>query len=119
MSRIWERRSKAAGRLTRRLARYRSSALRVLADLTEVDPDAGLVADDLGVVPRRDRGGLARPDLLLGAVVHVDLHPSGEAVAQMRYLARVGAGDRLEVDGPLPARLENSPRHGSSGEHDY
>jgi hypothetical protein len=37
--------------------------LRVLADLPEVHPDARLVAYDLRVVARGDRGGLARPDL--------------------------------------------------------
>src|SRR4051812_47096998 len=83
----------------------RTSALGVLPDLAEVDPDARLVADNLGVVAGRDRGGLAGCDLLLGSVVHRHLHAARHAVAEMVDLARVRAGDRLQVRGPLPARL--------------
>src|SRR5690242_2431118 len=58
-------------------------ALGVLLDLSEVDQHAGLIADHLGVVARRDRHDLARRDLLLGAVVHRDAHPAAEAVSEV------------------------------------
>jgi hypothetical protein len=40
----------------------------VLADLAEVYPDTGLVADDLGVMARRDRRNLARANLSFAPV---------------------------------------------------
>src|SRR5215204_3987646 len=84
------------------------SALRVVAELAEVDEDARLVADDLRVVPGRDRHDVAGPAFALGAVVHDHLHPPGHAVAEVGDLARVGPGDRLDVLGPPPARLEGA-----------
>jgi hypothetical protein len=58
-------------------------ALGVLAELAEVERDARLVADDLRVVTRRRREDIARADLRLSAVVHDDLHPARDHVAEM------------------------------------
>ena len=57
--------------------------------------------------------------LALAAVVHEDAHPSGQAVAQVRDLAGVRAGDRLDVLRPAPAGLERSATdHPASDIHD-
>src|SRR5215207_1032712 len=85
-----------------------ASALRVLRVAAEVDGDAGLVADRPGVVPRSDRRDVTGPDVGLGAVAHRDVHPAGDDVHQVRRLAAVGAGDRLDVVRPSPARLERA-----------
>src|SRR5262245_46993596 len=82
--------------------------LRVFADLPEIKEHTVLVADDLCVVPGRDRGHLAGRELLLAAVVHVDAHPPLDAVPEVRHLARVRARDRLDVGRPTPARLEGA-----------
>src|SRR5215213_1049499 len=95
-----------------------STPLGVLADLAEIDPDAWLVADSFGVVAGRNRGGLAWPDLRLGAVVHVDPHASRDAVPEMGHLARVRLGDGLEVCRPLPTGLEHASRDRLAGEVD-
>ena len=39
-------------------------------------------------------------------VVHDDLHTPGDEVAHVRRLAAIGAGDGLDVLGPLPAGVE-------------
>src|SRR5436190_21348829 len=93
--------------------------LRVLADLAEVQPDTRLVADNLGVVAWRDRRCLAGTDLALAAVVHHDLHPARDAVAEVRDLARVGACDRLQVGRPLPSRLEHAAHHRMPAQLEY
>src|SRR5204862_3704073 len=87
--------------------------------LPEVDPYARLVTDDLGVVARWNRRDLAGADLVLGAVVHHDAHPPGDAVAEVRYLAGVGSGDRLEVRRPLPPGFEDAARHGMARDDGY
>src|SRR6185437_17035759 len=45
----------------------------------------------------------------LGAVIHPDGETTTEVVLEMWRLAAVGTGDRLDVVGPLPARLEGQP----------
>src|SRR4249919_2731388 len=90
------------------LPRASLAPLRVVPDLAEVDEDACLLADGPGVVPGRDRDGVAGADLALGSVVHDDVHPAGEHVAEMRGLAAVRLGERLDVLGPAPAWLEGA-----------
>src|SRR4029453_11585458 len=48
---------------------------------------------------------LTRPDLDFLAVVHADDHPPTDHVAVVIGLARIRAGDRLDMLRPLPARL--------------
>src|SRR5205823_3326449 len=86
----------------------------VVRDVSEVDEDAGVVADNLRIVSRRDVDEFAGTDLSLASVVHHDLHPARDAVAEVMGLTRVGAGDRLDVLGPLPARLEDAAEDDSS-----
>src|SRR5213076_1582197 len=61
---------------------------------------------DLGVVAAWDGHHVAGANLELRAIIHVDLHSPRDDVAEVRHLARVGPGDRLDVLGPLPAGLE-------------
>src|SRR5262249_23045743 len=89
--------------------------LRVFADLAEVEEHTVLVADDFRVMPRRDRDDLAGRELLFAAVVPVDAHAALHAVPEMRYLARVGACDRLDVGRPAPTGLERATLNGPAG----
>src|SRR5205823_14829104 len=52
------------------------------------------------------------------AVVHDDFHAAGDEGAHVGGLAAVGAGDGLDVFGPLPAGLEGGPSDGSAFEVD-
>src|SRR5918998_5492766 len=90
-------------------------ALRVLADLSKVDQDARLITDDLGVMTPRDSHDVAGADLGLAAVVHVDLHPAREAVAEVRDLARVGLRYRLHVFRPSPTGPKGAAADGVTG----
>jgi hypothetical protein len=54
----------------------------------------------------RDRENVTRVDVEVGPVVHVNGHPSRDAVAEVRDLARVRLRNRLDVLGPLPAWLD-------------
>src|SRR5918999_1036819 len=83
--------------------------LGVALEAAEVEEDAGLVADDLSVVTRRDGDHVAGPRFALGAVVHDNAHATREHVAEMRRLARVGPRDWIDVLGPPPAGLELDP----------
>jgi len=67
------------------------------------------IADHPGVVPRRQRSHLARGGVELGAVGRADPQCSGDVVLEVRCLAQFGAGHRLDVLGPSPARLEGQP----------
>jgi hypothetical protein len=58
-------------------------------------------------VAGRDRRDVAGPQLDLGAVVHDHPHPARDDVEEVRELARIGAGDRLDVIAPAPAGLEH------------
>src|SRR4051794_20468372 len=81
-------------------------ALREALRAGDVDADVGLIALDPGVVARWDLECVARADVQLGAVVHDDVHPARDAVAEMMRLATVGAGKRLHRLRPFPAGLE-------------
>src|SRR5205823_4893338 len=94
-------------------------ALRVVAELAEVEEHAGLVAHDLGVVPRRDRDGIAGSTLALGAVVHEHLHAARHAVSEVRDLAGVRPSDRLDVVRPAPAGLEGAAPNGVTAELEH
>ncbi len=59
------------------------ASLRVIPELAEVEHHTRLVANDLGIVPRRDRCHIARPYFGLSPIVHEDLHPARDAVAEV------------------------------------
>src|ERR1700733_9816815 len=86
-----------------------SGLLGVVAGAVPVDDDNGLLADDPGVVAAGQRGDVAGTGDEFGAVVHADGEPSADVVLEVRCLAAVGLGDRLDVVGPAPARLEDEP----------
>ena len=83
-------------------------ALRILAELAEVESDARFISDDLSIVAGMECIDIARADLSLGAVVGIDLHSPGNDVAQMGDLARLRASDGLDIVAPLPAGLEEA-----------
>src|ERR671936_1517050 len=87
----------------------RSAVLRVVTGAVPVDDHNRLVSDDPGVVAARQRGDLAGAGDELGAVVHTDRELAGDVVLEVRRLAAVRSGDRLDVVGPAPARLEGVP----------
>src|SRR5262249_5240043 len=81
----------------------------------ELEADERLVPDDPRVVAGLDDVGLARRDLVLGAVVMRDVHRAGLGEAHMPYLAALGADDRLDALRPRPAGLEgHSGRPGAA-----
>ena len=93
-------------------------SLRVVRGAPPVDDDDRLVADDPGVVPGRQRGHLPRHRVELVAVVGADPQRAGQVVLEVRRLAPVGAGDRLDVDGPAPTRLKGEPADLGPGDPD-
>src|SRR5919109_475016 len=97
---------------------FRLLPLRVLSELAEVECHTWLVSDDFSVMAWRDREDVAGTGLALRPVIHVHLHATGDDVAEVRYLAGVGAGDRLDVRRPTPARLECGAPDGPAGELD-
>jgi hypothetical protein len=62
-------------------------------------------------VIRRDLEKLLRADLQLGAVAVLDAHAARDREAHVVEVAIVGAGDRLDVRRPAPARLEDGIAH--------
>src|SRR5271165_4374040 len=76
------------------------SALGVVA---RADP----VADDPGVMSARKRCDVARAGDELRAVVRPDRETSGHVILEVRRLAALGLGDRLDVVRPAPARFED------------
>src|SRR6266540_3282288 len=96
---------RAPGRRGRRSA----TRLRVLGATGEIDCHIGLVADHPTVVARRDPDHVARSNVELLTIVHLDVQPAGDAVAEVVYLAAVTADDRLYALRPTPARLEGGP----------
>src|SRR5579875_1755585 len=73
--------------------------LRVVGEAGEIDEDAGVVADDPGVVSGRYPHRIPRSELDLLPVVGEDRHAPGDAIAQVRRLARFRPCDRLLTDG--------------------
>src|SRR4051794_18873918 len=86
-----------------------SVALGVVAGAEPVHDDRRLVAHDPGVVAAGQRGDVAGPGDELGAVVHADGQPAADVVLEVRCLAARRVGQRLDVVGPAPARLEHEP----------
>src|ERR1700694_3289376 len=82
------------------------SGLRVVARAVPVDQHNPFVTDDPGVVSRGQRGDIAWPRLEFGAVGHADVEHTGGVILEVRGLAQLGAGDRLDVLRPAPARLQ-------------
>jgi hypothetical protein len=74
----------------------------------DVHLDTRLVPTNPGVVAWWDHHDVVGTDVLFGAIVHPDAHPTGDAVGQVRRLTALGFSDRLHVLGPAPARLERS-----------
>jgi len=56
-------------------------------------------------VPRRDLEDVARPDLELGSVAHLDSYSTSEGDPEVMELARVRSRNRLDVHRPSPPRL--------------
>jgi hypothetical protein len=83
--------------------------------VSEVEEYAGLVTHHLGVMTGRDRHHLTGPQLLLGAVAHVDAHAALLDVAEVGDLAELRLGNRLYVDRPAPTRLKVATRDRSAG----
>ncbi|WOX26242.1 MFS transporter [Streptomyces solicathayae] len=90
-----------------------SVGLGVGADAAPVDGHARLVAEDPGVVSRLDVEEGAGGQLGGRAVVEDHLHAAADDVTDVMGHAALGADDRLDVLGPLPARLEDGPPHRS------
>src|SRR5882724_3397481 len=95
-----------------------SDAFGVVRHSLPVDDNAGLVTDDPGVVSRRADHEVSRSEPGFFAAVHDDLHAPGEEVPHVGRLAAGGAGDGLDVLGPLPPRLEGRPSDGTALEVD-
>src|SRR3954471_13593762 len=85
------------------------SALRVVGGAPPVDDDDGFVTDDPGVVPGGEGGDLAGDGVELPAVAAADPQGPGDVVLEVRGLAPPGAGDRSDVLGPAPPRLQGQP----------
>src|SRR4030042_1772246 len=90
--------------------------LRVGAHALPVHHDDGLVPDHPGVVSRRQVRDLPGPRLELGTVPHEDVHTSRDLVLEVRRLAPLRAGDRLDVRRPLPARLQRGATEGPAAD---
>src|SRR3954462_3274979 len=86
-----------------------SVALGVVAGAEPVHDDRRLVAHDPGVVAAGQRGDVAWLGDELGPVVHADRQPAADVILEVRCLAARRVGDRLDVIGPAPARLEHEP----------
>jgi hypothetical protein len=52
----------------------------------------------------------------LGAVVHLDREPPGQVVLEVRRLAAVRLGERLDVLRPSPSGLEDEASDGASAD---
>src|SRR5216684_1428491 len=78
------------------------SAAGVVAGPVPVDHDDRLVPHHPGVVPLGQRGDVSRPGVELHAVGHHDVQRALHVVLEMRRLAQVGAGERLDVLRPAP-----------------
>ena len=63
-----------------------------------------LVADHPGVVPLGHRHRVAGATLEAAAIGHLDAEGAGNLVLEVRRLAQVGAGERLDVARPAPTR---------------
>ena len=95
-----------------------SSRLCVLRYPCKVDHHTSLVADDPGVVTRRHIECITRAVLDLGTVVHLHDHAPFKDIAGVRGLARGRSSDRLNVFGPTPSGLEDTPTNGAIADCD-
>ena len=69
------------------------------------------VADDPGVVPRRDLVDRLRVDVQVLPVVRHDVHEPGDRVPEVVQLAGRGAGDIRHVRGPSPTGFIGRTTH--------
>src|SRR3954452_20630188 len=100
--------------MSRLLPRVVLSRLRL-----EFQADERRVADDPGVVTGLDDVHAPGAEVGLGAVLVGHVQRSGLDDADVPRLAAVGAGNRLDALGPLPARLERQAGSGRAAEpHD-
>src|SRR5918998_1899835 len=95
-------------RLSIMLAVYRLLLLfgELLNIARKVDPNKSLVSDDRSIVPRANHVHVPSPYLLLGAVVHINVHSPRNHVPRVLNLATIRPCERLDAFGPLPARLK-------------
>ena len=84
----------------------------------DVDDDHGFIADNPGVVTGWDVDGFAGADVAFGAIVHPEVHGSGELDSEMGGLAARGTGDGFDVGGPAPSGLEGCAAEGDAANGD-
>src|SRR5581483_2627122 len=78
-----------------------------------VDRNQSLVADDVGIVARRDFHAAPRPRFELGAILEDDVQTARELVLEMGVAAPVGARSGLDALRPAPARLQRELADGA------
>src|SRR5215216_3536806 len=114
---------RAGGRAARQIPRSRVSTsllpLRVVGEALPVDDDARVVPDYPCVMSGRDHREVAGTKLGLLTVIHDHLHPAGDVVTDVRGLATLGLGDRLDVLRPLPSGVERPPTDGPRVQVDH
>src|SRR5664279_2229951 len=81
----------------------------VIAGAPPIHHDDGFAADHPGVVTMRKRGDITWAGVELGAVGHLDVQRALDVVLEMRCLAQLGAGQRLDMGRPTPARPQGQP----------
>ena len=96
-------RSRVAARVS---AAMLSARLGVVLHARKIEHYARLISHNPTIVSRGNRHDVAGSELELAAVVHHNLLVPGENVTEVRGLAAICAGDRLDVLRPTPARLE-------------
>src|SRR6266487_2505941 len=108
---VWLALTLAYSPMADRIATFSSAGWSsgVVACSPPVDDHDRFVADHPGVVALGKGGDIAGVGVELGAVGHLDVQCAGYVVLKVRRLAPVGAGDRLDVLGPLPAGLQGEP----------
>src|SRR5687767_7807805 len=74
-------------------------ALRLGVDAAalEVNADERLIADDPGIVSRRNDAHISRPELHLSSIIHLADHASRVNMDEMSNLATVGLSNGLDT----------------------
>src|SRR5207245_7268148 len=93
-----------------------SEALAVVAGAAPVHHHRRLVAHHPRIVSAGQRGDIARPGDEFLAVVHEDREPAGDVVLEVRRLAALRPGQRLDVPRPAPTGLEDQPAYCASAD---
>jgi len=83
-----------------------SARLGVVLHARKIEHYTRLISHNPTIVSGGNRHDVAGSELELAAVVHHNLLVPGENVTEVRGLAAICAGDRLDVLRPTPARLD-------------